>query len=78
MCHEMRATMLGLCTLSRIVVHTYSGGLACVGGIKNDIIIRLLHTKLDENTEILRWKVIRIFGKNNFSNMGLSHSDMRR
>ena len=52
--------------------------LACVGGIKNNIIIRLLHTKLDENTEILRWKVIRIFGKNNFSNMGLSHSDMRR
>ena len=64
--------------LSRIVVHTYSGDLACVGGIKNNIIIRLLHTKLDENTEILRWKVIRIIGKNNFSNMGLSHSDMRR
>jgi len=51
---------------------------SCYEGIKNNIIIRLLHTKLDENTNKLRWKGIRIFGKNNFSNMGLSHLDMRR
>ena len=40
MCHEMRAAMLGYVhlLLSRIVVHTYSGDLSCVGGIQNNII----------------------------------------
>jgi hypothetical protein len=49
-----------------------------VGGIKNNLIIRLIHTKLDEKTNKSRWKGIRSFGDNNFSNMGLSHSDMRK
>ena len=40
-----------------------------VGGIKNNLIIRLIHTKLDKNTNKSRWKGIRIYGKNNFSNI---------
>ena len=47
-----------------------------IEGIKNNLIIRLIHTKLDENTN----KVVReseVLEKK-FLNMGLSHSDMRK
>ena len=63
---------------ARMVVVVVPRSECVVGGIKNNLIIRLIHTKLDKNTNKSRWKGIRIYGKNNFSNMGLSHSDMRK
>ena len=63
---------------ARMVVVVVPRSECVVGGIKNNLIIRLIHTKLDKKTNKSRWKGIRSFGDNNFSNMGLSHSDMRK